>query len=638
MANFYLDNDDLRFHVERALEWAPLVELTEEGYRAPGGFTSASDAVETYQETLKQIGEFVAERIAPQIAKLDKDPPKLVDGEVVQSPVLDAIMREIAAMELFGLSLPRELGGSNLPLTVNLIAMELLARADVSVMSHTSFHGGMALAMLLYSVTEGSTTFDKSTHAITKTRFDGPIREIARGEAWGAMDITEPNAGSDMAALRTQATQDADGRWRVSGEKIFITSGHAKYHFVIARTEPAKQGGMGLDGLSLFLVTAYEDQADGSRKRFVTIDRVEEKLGHHASTTVAISFDQVPGELVGKRGEGFQQMLLLMNGARVSVGFESLGLCESALRMARAYAAERGSMGKTIDRHEMIADYLDEMDTDVRALRALAVYAAYEEELSQRKQRALALSVEPGSVEAARLEREVRGHQRRSRRATPLLKYFASEKAVEMGRRAIQIHGGSGYMVEYGAEKLLRDAIVLPIYEGTSQIQALMAMKDTLGGVMKNPQAFVTGMAQTRWRALSARDPLERRVAKIAQLSYSAQQFLLSRTATDKLKQVASEPMAEWKTKLTRNWDPKKDFAHAMLHAERLTKLLIDQLVTEVLWAQAVKFPERRPLLERYLERAEPRSRYLHDEITTTGDRLIGQLAELAAQAVRKGA
>ena len=193
-------------------------------------------------------------------------------------------------------------------------------------------------------------------------------------------------------------------------------------------------------------------------------------------------------------------------------------------------------------------------------------------------------------------------------------------------------------MVEYGAEKLLRDAIVMPIYEGTSQIQALMAMKDTLGGVMKNPQAFFTGMAQARWRALSARDPLERRVAKLAQLSYAAQQHLLSRTATDKLKQVATEPVAEWREKLTRNWDPKKDFAHAMLHAERLIRILADQQITEILWDHAARFPERRGLLERYLERAEPRVRWLHDEITTTGDRLIGQLAELAAASLRKQA
>jgi len=637
VANFYLDNADLRFHIERALEWAPLVELTEDGYRAPGGFTSSAEAVDAYKETLTQIGQFVAERVAPVVPKLDHQPPRLVDGEVVQAPELDAIMREIQAMELHGLCLPRELGGINCPLIVSMIASELFARADVSVMAHHGFHGGMALAMLLYSFQEGSTVYDKNEHKITKTRFAEEIAEILRGEAWGSMDITEPNAGSDMAALSTKAVLE-DGQWYVTGQKIFITSGHGKYHFVIARTEPAREGGLGLDGLSLFLAPAYRTRPDGTRERLATVDRLEDKLGHHSSATCAVSFDRTPGELIGQRGEGFKQMLLLMNGARVSVGFEALGLAEAALRLARNYAAERTSMGKTIDRHEMIADYLEEMDTDVRAIRALAVYAAFEEEISQRKSRALQIGVEPGSLESKRLERELAEHQRKSRRATPLLKYIASEKAVEISRRAIQIHGGAGYMVEYGAEKLLRDAMVMPIYEGTSQIQALMAMKDTLGGVMKNPQAFVTGMAQARWRSLSARDPLERRVAKIGLYAFTAVQHLLSRTATDKLKQVALEPIAEWKNKLTRNWDPKRDFAHAMLHAERLIKLLVDQQITEILWTQASRFPERRELLEKYVDRAEPRARFLYEEITTTGDRLIGQLADIAAEALKKRA
>ena len=117
-----------------------------------------------------------------------------------------------------------------------------------------------------------------------------------------------------------------------------------------------------------------------------------------------------------------------------------------------------------------------------------------------------------------------------ARRATPLLKYLAAEKAVEMARRCLQIHGGNGYMREFGAEKLLRDALVMPIYEGTSQIQALMAMKDTLTGILRAPQAFVKRAAQARWRALSARDGLERRVARLQQLSLGAQQHLVTRT------------------------------------------------------------------------------------------------------------
>src|SRR5262249_1686746 len=151
---------------------------------------------------------------------------------------------------------------------------------------------------------------------------------------------------------------------------------------------------------------------------------------------------------------------------------------------------------------------------------------------------------------------------------------------------------------EYGAEKLLRDALVLPVYEGTSQIQSLMAMKDTLVGILKRPQAFVTKAGQARWRAVSARDPLERRVPKLQVLSSSAQQYLLTRTAADKLKSLADAPVTEWAARFTKQWDPKRDFALAMLHAERLTRILADEAIAEVLWKQAKAHPHRRELLE----------------------------------------
>jgi 3-(methylthio)propanoyl-CoA dehydrogenase len=397
----------------------------------------------------------------------------------------------------------------------------------------------------------------------------------------------------------------------VSGQKIFITSGHGKYHFVIARTEPDAEG---LAGLSMFLVPTYRDEG-GQRVRLATLDRIEEKLGHHGSVTAAVTFDRTPAQLIGKRGDGFRFMLRLMNSARLAVGFESIGVCESAYRMARDYAAQRPSMGKTVDRHEMIADYLDEMATDIQGLRALAMYGAVEEEVGQR----LAMT---GKT------KEARPHQANSRRVTPLLKYMAAEKAVEMARRCIQIHGGNGYMTEYGAEKLLRDALVMPIYEGTSQIQALMAMKDTLAGLLRDPQGFVRRVAQASWRSVSARDPLERRVARLEALSLRAQRHLITRTAAVKLRSLRGKSLGAWPGVLRRKWNPKRDFAFAMLHAERLCRLMTDAAIAEALWAQARNHPERREVLERFVERAEPRCRHLVDEITTTGHRVLAELAE----------
>jgi alkylation response protein AidB-like acyl-CoA dehydrogenase len=444
------------------------------------------------------------------------------------------------------------------------------------------------------------------------------------------MDITEPDAGSDMAALRTVGEQDAAGNWFVTGQKIFITSGHGKYHFVIARTEKVPAGDdnplAGLGGLSMFLVPAYHEEG-GERRRVVTIDRLEEKLGHHGSVTASLSFDRAPAQLVGQRGDGFRHMLTLMNNARLGVGFESLGLCEAAERKARAYAAERRSMGKTIDRHEMIADWLDEMRTDIQGLRALAMHGAFAEEVGQKG--ALMLkhrTLSPGTDERA-LKRTIERNRTQARRLTPLLKYLAAEKAVEMARRCVQIHGGNGYIREYGAEKLLRDAIVMPIYEGTSQIQSLMAMKDTLSGIMKDPRSFLRRTARARWKELSAPDPLERRVARVQALSLSAQNHLITRTAAGKLRSLSSVPVPEWPRALTKNWDPKRDFALAMLHAERLTRLLADEAVCELLLEQASAHEERREVLERYLDRAEGRARALHEEITSGNRRVLRALA-----------
>src|SRR6185295_13938719 len=247
-------------------------------------------------------------------------------------PRLATIFSKMAELDLFGLTLPRELGGTNAPLLLYFINGELLARADVSVMAHHGFHGGIAMAMLALSAIEGTTEIDRQEARITRTRWPEEMTEIASGKAWGSMDITEPDAGSDMAALRTVGRQDASGAWTVSGQKIFITSGHGKYHFVIARTPGAAgvgTNGGGLKDLSMFLVRAYRDEPDGRRTRLASLDRIEEKLGHHGSATAALTFDETPAELVGKPGEGFALMLEVMNHARLGVGFEAIGLCEA---------------------------------------------------------------------------------------------------------------------------------------------------------------------------------------------------------------------------------------------------------------------------------------------------------------------
>ncbi len=639
MANFFKDNADLRYYFERGVEWEPIVRLVERDFGDPDGFSTVDEAVEFYVEVASNIGEFVANEVAPRAAQIDREGLIYEDGEVLFPPALTTIFKKIKRMGLSAMAVPRELGGLNVPGIVYQITNGLFARGDVSVCAHNGFHGGMAMIALLYSIHEGTTEVDRATGRIVSTRFQEMIDDIVAGEAWGSMDLTEANAGSDLGALRTRGVLGDDGVWRVTGEKIFITSGHAKYHFVLARTEPASGDGpgAGLDGLSLFLVKAYDEKGRGRKKQktwHARVERIEEKLGHHGSATAAITFDETVGELIGERGEGFGLMLFLMNNARIGVGFESLGVMEAAWRMARDYAAERPSMGKTIDKHEMIADYLDEMESDIQGLRAMVMRAAWHEEINQRSRMARDHYAEPDSDEWRGFDADHRKHKALARRLTPLLKYFGAEKAVDMARRCVQIHGGVGYTKEYGAEKLLRDAMVLPIYEGTSQIQALMAMKDALVGIIKNPQAFVARMGRARWRSLSARDPLERRVARLELLELSAQQHLMQKTATGKLKSLSGRPIAEWPERFLQNWDPKRDFAYAMLHAERLCQLMCDVAICKSLWHQARRHADRRDVLDRYLGRAEPRGRYLHDVITTTGARIIAELGgEVDAEA-----
>jgi alkylation response protein AidB-like acyl-CoA dehydrogenase len=551
----------------------------------------------------------------------------VVDGEVITPPAFEEVFEGINELGIHGLCVPRELGGMNAPLMVFQMNQEMLARADVSVCAHAGFHGGIAMAALSYSIREGSTTFQLDPPRILDTRFADCIAEIAAGEAWGSMDITEPGAGSDMAALRTRGEVDEDGNWFVTGQKIFITSGHGKWHFVIARTEETGEGAFdGLKGLSMFLVPAYRDEEDGTRTWLATIDGTEEKLGHNGSATVSISFERTPAMLIGERGDGFKLMLVLMNNARVGVGFESVGLSEAAYRKAAAFAAERPSMGKTIDKHEMIADMLEEMRTDIQASRAMCMAAGLDEELAQKIDMRMRFNPPTTPELADELESTKKRCQRRARKLTPLLKWFAAEKAVEIARRSVQIHGGSGYIKEYGVEKLLRDAMVFPIYEGTSQIQALMAMKDNLLAVVKRPGDFVRRMATARWNSLRAPDPMFRRVAALELRSLQAIQFLLSRLAANKFKELRMSNVAAWSKQL-QDVDPKRDFALAMLHAERLTSLLTDAAVAELLWEQVAIDEGRRELLERWLDRAEPRSRFKYDEITTTGLRLLRELS-----------
>lgn len=628
MANFYEDNQDLQFYVEKEIPWDEIVRVVEFDFKAMDAFQSVEEAKEFYKDILREVGKLSAEEIAPISKIIDEKELEFKNGEVYAPEEFNKIFERFKEMGLYGMSIPRELGGMNCPFIMYFINAEMIARGDSSVMNHYGFHTGIALALLKYSIEEGTTKFQIDPPRLIETRFQKEIQEIVEGNAWGSMDITEPSAGSDMAAIRTYAEQDKNGEWYITGQKLFITSGHGKHHIVIAKTEfdGNNKFAYGLDRLSLFYVPAWTEDEQNNKKRNIEIIGLEKKLGIHASATVALNFDKSPAYLIGKRGQGFKLMLLLMNNARISVGFEALGLCEAAYRKAKEYAEQRESMGKTINKHEMIAEYLDDMYTDIQAIRALAMKSAYHEEMNQRLE-ILLLTLPNHFPEINEIRQKQKYHAKKSRELTPLLKYFASEKSVEIARKAIQIHGGYGYIKEYGVEKLLRDSIIFPIYEGTSQIQSLMVMKDSMMEIIRNPQNFIQKYLNIRTKAFLHPDSKVRRVAKLEVTAYDVLIILLARVTALKITSLKGIPIEQWIYTISSNWDPKRDFAPALLHAERLTKIMIDKTISKILLEQAKKHPEREELFLKFLEKAELRVEYNYKEIITLGDRILRELA-----------
>ncbi len=619
--NVFADNDDLRWQLAHGVDWEALVPLVEPRLgvdeEAPG---SVDEARALYEEVLHEAGRFIARECLPHVRTLDTEHPRLVDGEVRYPAVHDRIFEGLRRLDLLGISVPRELGGMGCPLLVNFCVAEMLARADVGLMTQHGFYAGIAMALLLYAALEGAVELDGQGR-IVRCRFERPIRELASGEAWGAMVLTEPGAGSDLGAIRTRARRDADGVWRLWGEKIFITAGDGEHHIVLARSEPDREG---LDGLSLFYVPRHVERA-GVRKRNVTITKLEDKLGHSASATLSLLYDGAEAELIGERGAGFKLMTRLMNGARIAVGFEAIGIIEAAWRMARAYARERRSMGRALFEHELVADMLDEMETDLRGLRALAFEAMRHAETHQRLEMRLLLEPPAHAAERARLEERLRAHRRRARALTPLLKYLAAEKAIEITRRNMQIHGGMGYMTECGADKLLRDALVVPVYEGTSQIQALMALKDRLGGVMREPLPFLRHAMQARVYARTTRgleQALWRAEHMVVRAIEAMVRTILGRKLFESWRAAAGghglrERLVRLGAALGGGWDVRRDFSFGLLHAERLTRMLADLEIARVLVRQGERFPARRGYAERYLQRMLPRMRARLEEIAS---------------------
>ena len=454
MANFYTDNEDLKFQFKHPL-MNKIVDLKEQGYRDFGKYDYApanlEDAIDSYDKVMEIIGEICGDIIAVNAESVDHDGPVCKDGRVTYAAGTQKNQEALIKAGVYGIALPREFGGLNFSMVPYVMAAELVSRADA----------GFGNIWGLQDCAE--TIYEYASREIQEEF----LPRINKGETC-SMDLTEPDAGSDLQSVMLKATYNEEkGLWYLNGVKRFITNGDAQIKLVLARSEEGTKDGR---GLSYFVY----DKAWGG----VNVRRIENKLGIKGSPTCELVFNNAPAKLVGDRKLGLiKYVMSLMNGARLGVGAQSVGISEAAYREAAKYAQERVQFGKKIAEFPAVAEMLGLMKAKLQASRAILyettrfvdIYKSYEAILKERK-----LTPEERA--------EYKKYSKYADMFTPVLKMMASEYCNQNAYDAIQVHGGSGYMKEYPVERLYRDARITTIYEGTSQLQTVAAIRYVTNG------------------------------------------------------------------------------------------------------------------------------------------------------------
>ncbi|MBO7227434.1 MAG: acyl-CoA dehydrogenase family protein [Bacteroidales bacterium] len=449
MSNFYTDNESLKFYLNHPL-MEKIVALKERNYAEKDQYPDApqdyEDALDNYDKVMEIVGEISGEVLAANAESVDHEGPKVVNNEVVYARGTQQNHEALRDAGLYGMSLPRKYNGLNFPYIPYVMAAEVVSRADA----------GFANIWGLQDCAE--TIYEFASDEI-KDEF---LPRINAG-ATCSMDLTEPDAGSDLQSVRLKATYDEEAKcWRLNGVKRFITNGDADIKLVLARSEEGTTDGRGLS----YFVYDRKDNA-------VTVRRIENKLGIKGSPTAELVFNNAPAKLVGDRKLGLiKYVMSLMNGARLGVGAQSVGLAEAAYREAYQYAQEREQFGKAIINFPQVYEMLANMRAKTDAIRTLLyetarfvdIYKSYE---AIGRERSL----------TAEERADLKYNQRNADIFTPMLKLFSSEYANQIAYDCIQVHGGSGFMKEYTCERLYRDARILTIYEGTSQLQVVAAIR-----------------------------------------------------------------------------------------------------------------------------------------------------------------
>lgn len=459
MPNFFLDNSDLQFHFNR-FDLRKVVELTEDHYTEAQQYTHApvnyEDAMENYRKVLEVVGDIAGNHIAPRAGEVDSQGATISDGRVVYADGTQKNLAELSQADLSGMIFPRKYGGLNFPFTIYMMAVEMVSRGDPSLMN-------------IFGLQDIGDTIRKFGNEDQRMEF---IPRISTGEYTGAMALTEPDAGSDLQAVKLQAFQNEDGKWFLRGVKRFITNGNAQVLLVLARSEPGSKDGR---GLSLFV--CHGDQS-------VKIRRIENKLGIHGSPTCEMQFNNTPAQLVGSRKFGLIKYVLdLMYRARMGVSAQALGISQAAYEEAVKYARERRQFGKTIYEIPAVSNILIDMRVMLEAHRSLFYNTAQcvddKEKLEELIEKMKAEKKSIGE-ENARLKQVTKT----ANLLTPMTKLLLAEGANKITYDALQIHGGTGYMREFRVERLARDARITNIYEGTSQLQVVAASGGVINDVL----------------------------------------------------------------------------------------------------------------------------------------------------------
>lgn len=453
MANYYTDHPEIEFHLNHPL-MKRVVDLKERNYAEKDQFEDApvnyEDAIENYKRLLDITGDVAANIIEPNSEDVDLEGPHLENGRMIYASKTFENLDATRKAGLWGLSMPRRYGGLNLPNAIFSMASEIIAAADAG------FQNIWSLQSCIDTLYEFGSEEQRQKY----------IPRICAGETM-SMDLTEPDAGSDLQRVMLKATQDEDGTWRLNGVKRFITNGDSNIHLVLARSEEGTKDGR---GLSMFIY----DKRDGG----VTVRHIEHKLGIHGSPTCELVYKNAKAELCGNTRLGLiKYVMALMNGARLGIAAQSVGVEQEAYNEGLAYAKERAQFGEKIINFPAVYDMLSRMKAKLDAGRSLLYCCARYVDIYK------ALEDIARDTKLTPEERqEMKKYTRLADAFTPLAKGMNSEYANQNAYDAISIHGGSGFIMEYKCQRLFRDARIFSIYEGTTQLQVVAAIRYITNG------------------------------------------------------------------------------------------------------------------------------------------------------------